>query len=165
MVIAMNIMKRSKGISLIEVLVTLVILSFGLLGLAGLQLYSLQTNNSALMRSQATFLVMDMFDRMRLNRKEALDGDYDFNANVNLTSGDDFDATIPTGTSLAEEDVNTWANLVSNTLPDGKGSIDCTNPGNSTCRVIVQWADTRGRYAGGKCATKDPACFVADTRL
>ncbi len=150
---------------MIEVLVTLLILSFGLLGLAGLQLYSLQTNNSALMRSQATYLVIDMFDRMRLNRVEALNGDYDFNEGVDLDDGSNFNDDKPSGTSVAEEDVNEWANLVANSLPDGKGSVDCTSLGDNMCRVIVQWADTRGRYTGEKCATGDPACFVADTRL
>jgi type IV pilus assembly protein PilV len=161
----MKSIKKHQGVSLIEVLVALLVLSFGLLGLAGLQMYSLQTNNSALMRSQATFLVMDMFDRMRLNRAEALAGDYDYNADVNLSSGSDFTDPKPTGSSVAEIDVAQWVDLIAESLPDGKGSVDCTGIANSDCRVIVQWADTRGRYNGAKCAAADPACFQAETQL
>ncbi len=167
----MQSMKKNQGISLIEILVTLLVLSFGLLGLAGLQMYSLQTNNSAYMRSQATYLVMDMFDRMRLNRSKASGGDYDFNAGASLVDhafDTDADALISgdyDAATVAQRDLYDWVNLIEDTLPGGAGSVDCTNPGNSVCRVAVRWNDTRGRYQGENCAVQDPACFIAESRL
>ena len=170
-----NQKRHIKGITLIEILVTLVIMSIGLIGLAGLQMYSLQTNNSALMRSQATYLVMDMFDRMRLNREAALNGDYDYNAGTEIdlnASGWGGLATdvlsgppATAGSTIASADIFDWTTLVSQSLPNGKGSIDCTNPGNNVCRVVVRWEDTRGNYIGNHCALNDPACFIAETRL
>jgi type IV pilus assembly protein PilV len=59
---------NSKGFSLLEVLVTLVILSVGLLGLAGLQAQGLRFNHFAYMRGQTSALAYAMSDRMRANR-------------------------------------------------------------------------------------------------
>lgn len=63
----MKIKMHMKGFTLVEVLVALLILSIGLLGLAGLQAGGLRSNHSAYLRSQAVMLAHDMADRMRSN--------------------------------------------------------------------------------------------------
>jgi type IV pilus modification protein PilV len=55
------------GFTLVEVLVTVVILAVGLLGLAGLQAVSMRNNHSAYERTQAVQLAYDMADRVRAN--------------------------------------------------------------------------------------------------
>ena len=72
-----NTRHRHRGFTLIEALVALVVLSIGLLGVAALQLASLQANYGASQRTQATFLAQDIVDRMRANRDAAVAGDYD----------------------------------------------------------------------------------------
>ncbi|WP_411728115.1 type IV pilus modification protein PilV [Methyloglobulus sp.] len=64
-------MTKTAGFTLIEVLITMVVLAVGLLGLAGLQSASLGNNQKAYNRSQATQLAYDMADRMRANRADA----------------------------------------------------------------------------------------------
>lgn len=59
---------KSGGFSLIEVLVTMLILMCGLLGLAGLQGVALTTQMEAYQRSQAIILVKDMANRISANR-------------------------------------------------------------------------------------------------
>src|SRR5437868_13009110 len=61
-------MKNERGVGLIEVLITVLVLATALLALAALQLRSLQFNHSAYVRSQANIMVYDIVDRMRLNR-------------------------------------------------------------------------------------------------
>lgn len=117
-----------RGFSLVEVLVALLVLSIGLLGLAGLQAGSVQANNSAYLRSQATVLAYDLLDRMRANRAAALDGDY--NRNI----GD----SVPSGSNLAEQDLASWLNTLGATLPSGDGSVDMEE---NRVTVVVQWAD------------------------
>ena len=59
------------GLSLIEVLVALVVLSIGLLGMAGLQVLSKQANFEAYQRTMATHLVDGMIERIKANPTEA----------------------------------------------------------------------------------------------
>src|SRR5699024_7298926 len=77
---------RMGGLTLIEVLVTMLVLSIGLLGLAGLQALMLYQHHSAYQRSQATILTYDIIDRMRTNRNAALNGDYDLNLTADTTT-------------------------------------------------------------------------------
>lgn len=58
---------RNKGFTLIEVLVSMVIMAIGLLGLAGLQTLSIKDNQDAYLSSQATALAYEMSDRIRAN--------------------------------------------------------------------------------------------------
>ena len=59
--------KNAKGFSLLEVLIALIVLSIGLLGIAGLQVTSKQTNFDAIQRTTATMLAQDIIERMRAN--------------------------------------------------------------------------------------------------
>jgi type IV pilus assembly protein PilV len=59
---------RSGGFTLLEVLVTIVILAFGLLGLVGLQTKMQLNEAEAFQRAQATLLLADMAGRMSANR-------------------------------------------------------------------------------------------------
>jgi type IV pilus assembly protein PilV len=59
--------RAQEGMTLIEVLVALLILSVGLLGAAALQLNALKYTDSARMTSQASFIAYDMMDRIRAN--------------------------------------------------------------------------------------------------
>lgn len=132
----MNRMKSlCLGITLIEVLVTVVVLAFGMLGLAGLQATSLRNNHSAFLRTQATYMAYDIFDRMRANRVEAVDNGF-----YNVTLADT--AANTSGTTLTEYDVNNWLAALGSSLPEGDGSINCDTATN-VCTVIVQWNDTR----------------------
>ncbi len=59
--------RHVAGFTLLEVLVALLVLSIGLLGLAGLQTFSLKFNAQSYQRTQATLLIDSMVDRMRAN--------------------------------------------------------------------------------------------------
>ena len=56
-----------SGFSLIEVLVSILVLMVGILGVAAMQMVSFQTNQSAYARSHAIYIAQDIFDRMRAN--------------------------------------------------------------------------------------------------
>ena len=74
--------RRSGGVSLIEVLVALVILSVGVLGLSRLQATQLRANNAAYLRTQAAIQAYDMADRMRANQAGVEAGSYDAIAGI-----------------------------------------------------------------------------------
>jgi type IV pilus assembly protein PilV len=66
-------MRSQQGLTLIEVLVTVVVLSVGLLGVAAIQSFSLQSNQAAYERTQATSLAYEFADFLRVNRAEVSD--------------------------------------------------------------------------------------------
>lgn len=127
-------MPRQNGFTLIEILVTVIVLTIGLLGLAGLQATSLSFNSTAYQRSQATNLAYDIADRMRANVVAARAGAYDVN----------FGFAAPGGATLAATDLREWRQALINALPAGTGSI--TQNGN-VFTVIIQWDDSRGQAA------------------
>jgi type IV pilus assembly protein PilV len=126
-------MKRDKGFSLIEVLVTLLITSVGLLGLAVLQAKSLQFNHGAYLRSQANILAYDIADRMRLNKDDARAGQY------NISMG----SSKPSASDLVTTDQNQWLTLIETSLPAGDGSVSCVS---NICTLTIQWREA-GRNA------------------
>jgi type IV pilus assembly protein PilV len=62
---------RNNGFSLVEILVTIIILTIGLLGLAGLQGRALTAQMESYQRSQALILIKDIGDRINANRLHA----------------------------------------------------------------------------------------------
>ena len=63
---------RSAGFSLVEVMVSILVLSFGMLGVASLLATSLSGSHTSSLRTQAIVLADDLADRMRANRATAV---------------------------------------------------------------------------------------------
>ncbi len=128
---------RAGGFTLLEVLIALVILSIGLLGIAGLQGVGLKSSHGAYLTSQASLLAYDMADRIRANPQDL--GTYDL-----FTSSDiDCAAALPT-TPLAEADLAEWACAVTELLPAGTGTIDGVEDattGTITYTIGLEWED------------------------
>jgi type IV pilus assembly protein PilV len=146
-----------QGFTLIEILIAVLVLSLGLLGLAGLQASSLRYNSAAAARGQATFMAYDIIDRMRANKTAAIAGGYDTNYGTAPSSGGSDCQTAGAGCSaaaMADYDLNQWrctlgkwtSNAFCNTLginrgllPDGDGAI--SRVGN-VVTVRVRWTET-----------------------
>ena len=69
--------RQQTGIGLLEVLVAMVVVSFGVLGLAGLQLSGMKQTSGGFNRTKALLFADDMVARMRLNPAGVLAGNYD----------------------------------------------------------------------------------------
>lgn len=70
------ILRQQAGLSLLEVLIAALVLSAGLLGLAGLQIAGMKTTHNSYQVQQATWLVHDLLERMRANRPGVVAGKY-----------------------------------------------------------------------------------------
>lgn len=146
---------RQLGFSLVEVLVAVLIVGVGILGVAGLQVVSLQQNRSALLRAEALQIGNDILDRMRANpltnyAPVALD-DAPPDATNCVTNACDRSA-------MAEYDIAQWKCSVNSnddsdvpyeictsfgiagSLPGGAASI---SKSNGVHEVIVEWASDR----------------------
>lgn len=111
-----------SGASLVEVMVSLLILSMGLLGMAALQGLGTQYGNRAYFRSQATVQAYDMIDRMRANPTAAAAGNYGQDP-VPTGYGTDCASHECTTAELADYDLVNWNKLNGELLPSGTGWV------------------------------------------
>lgn len=121
---------RQSGVTLVEVLITVVLVSIGLLGLAGLQLTSVRNSSSSNERFMATTLAQDIIERMRANRAGAIGPGKVYN----LAMG-----AAPGVGGVEGADLNAWKDALEAALPLGQGSVDVDN--NNVATVVVQWTD------------------------
>lgn len=145
---------RQNGASLIEVLVSMVILAIGILGIGALQVNSLKSNQSSYMRTQAVFHSQDIAERMRSNLAGFRNGSY--NDPAPLLDADCLAAAACTSAELAAHDVAEWEAGIAANLPmgsaavcldsspaDGTGAAPaCDSLGNGYA-VKIWWDDNR----------------------
>lgn len=133
---------RQRGFTLLEVMIALVIFSIGLLGLADLQIRSVDYNNGAYQRSQASFLISDIMDRMRANKDAALNGSYDIALGTNPPQADCSKSTSNCNSAAqTAADLYEWKQALA-VLPGGDGSVSHTTNGSTTTfTVSVTWND------------------------
>lgn len=145
--------QSKSGFTLLEVLIAMLILSFGLLGLASLQMFGLRNNQSAYFRTQATQLAYDMADRMRANTIAVSNNQY----NNQAETTDNCVTNFCTPAQMAGYDIAQWNSaLVNSGLPgvvgivcrdstpaDGSSTAPaCDNTGN-TYAIKIWWDDDR----------------------
>lgn len=131
--------QMQRGASLLEVLIAVVVLSFGLLGIAGMQASALRNNQSALERSQVVFLTYSILDAMRANI-DTTTTPYSLKTSEYVLTN--FTCEAPSATSLATRDLARWINNLHANLGDSAcGRITC-NAG--VCAVQIRWNDSRG---------------------
>jgi type IV pilus assembly protein PilV len=128
--------KASQGFTLLEVLVALVVLSIGLLGLAGLQATSLRNNTSAYQRSIATMQAYDIADRMRANLPAVKSGAYVING---IPAGA-VTCNPCTSTQIATIDAQEWNGANAALLAGGAGTVA---QGGNIFTVTISWSDDR----------------------
>nr|MBS0019732.1 type IV pilus modification protein PilV [Gammaproteobacteria bacterium] len=109
------------GFTLIEVLVAMLVLSIGLLGLAGLHAAGMRNNHSAYLRSQASLLAYDLADRMRANLPSVATGSYDNPASPAVDAN--CKGTGCSVTAMASHDVAEWRADLAVRLPAGEGVV------------------------------------------
>ena len=141
--------RRSLGFSLLEVLIAVVVLSIGLLGLAGLQFSALRANNQSYERSQAHLLVQEVADSMRINRTAAANGAYSIEPGVIPPAVDcqrDLTEAPCTQPQAAAHDLFRWHRRLRELLPGATARIFCSTaacgPG-AMHSVIVIWDEYR----------------------
>jgi type IV pilus assembly protein PilV len=121
--------QRTGGFTLVEVLVTVVVLALGLLGVAALQTVALKSSRTALYRSYATFYAYDIADSMRVNRAAAVAAAYNL----------DF-ANAATGGTVAGDDMAAWKTALDRDLPSGQGKVTVDGQGHAL--IEVRWSES-----------------------
>lgn len=132
-----GINRQVRGFTLIEVLIALVIMSVGMLGIAGLYVHSMQAGRTSVLRHNAVTLAGDIADRIRANPRAGaaygLAG-----ANNNCVDGG-IDCTIG---EMAANDIFLWDQQAAATLPNGQVNVVFNNgvvP--PTYQITITWTE------------------------
>ncbi|MDD4911722.1 MAG: type IV pilus modification protein PilV [Sideroxydans sp.] len=134
---------KQSGSSMIEILVTLIIVAIALLGAAGLQIYAMRVNQGGQFRSQAVFLASDIAERMETNKSAAINGSYALGNTGSVSAVSSACNTAACDpASLAAYDLNQWGNTITNLLPQPSWQINHSTTGNpSTYDIVIRWTD------------------------
>lgn len=99
---------RINGVGLLEVLITIVLLSIGFLAAARMQVEGLRFSQSAYYQSQAYFLANDMINRMRTNSDGVKSGKYDGISTSAEAVNPGCSTKACTPSEIAQQDVYEW---------------------------------------------------------
>ena len=114
-----NLVKRVGGFTLVEVLIALIILSVGMLGIAGLYVHSMQAGRTSLFRHHAVTLAGDVADRIRANPIAGINYEAAGADNNCVNGGVDC-----TRVQMAANDIFLWDQQAADTLPNGTIAVD-----------------------------------------
>ena len=153
----MKLNRKQSGLTLIEILISVLIISIGLLGVAGLHAYSLRNNYDALMRSHASALASDIADRMRANRTVALSDTRDYN----ILYSDGKPAITGTPPTVSLVDLNQWLTAIEAALPNGDGQVN-VDPVTRLATIQIRWGE---RDDDPRASLDDMVEFVTETEI
>lgn len=133
---------RQWGFSLLEVLIALLVLSLGLLGLAALQTFGLKFTYQSYQRTQATYLIGDIIERMRANPVGTRNNDYLIDMTGSSPApGRDCLTSACTATEMAQFDLDRWITTISSVLVQGRGEVSENASGAPLYNIRVSWRE------------------------
>ena len=123
-----------RGMTLVEAMIALLVISVGLLGIASLQLTAMSQNTSSLNHSKAVWLAYNMYDRIIANNDQfdnynGIDSDNNYNG--------DCMANTCTPAQMITADADEWTSLLDE-LPGGEGTVIANADG---LVITVMWDD------------------------
>jgi type IV pilus assembly protein PilV len=118
-------------------MVSLVVLSVGMIGIAALYGQGLGAGRTALYRTQAVNFAADMADRIRVNRLAGIN----YN-NAPQNNNCDAGGVDCVPADMAEHDLWTWRNQVAQLLPNGVGAVQVVDGIPPTYTISVTWQET-----------------------
>ena len=140
---------RQTGASLIEVLVSVFVLAFGILGIAALQAGALRNNQGAFEQSAAVFLTHSMLDAMRASMQPDASNPGAWLVRPGYVTGNFICQNSTAADMLVRNDLNRWLRNIRDNLNGGVtddvacGRIVCDASDPNLCTVSVRWNNNR----------------------
>jgi type IV pilus assembly protein PilV len=149
---------RQIGVSLIEVLVSVFVLAFGILGIAAMQAGALRNNQGAFEQSAAVFIAHSILDAMRASMVHDSENPGRLIVRQGYATGNLIcqDSQISSTDTLVANDLKRWLKNIRDNLNGGVaddnacGKIVCDVGDPNLCTVSVQWNNSRS--LGGNAA-------------
>ncbi len=135
--------RHARGVGMIEVLVSVMVLAVGLLGIAAMQSMALRGGQGSMESTQAVMATNSILEAIRANRTQA--DAY----NMAMTCG------TPSGGGVVGADKVAWINALKTTIGSGAGDtttcgriVGCDDANATNCAITVQWDDSRAGGSG-----------------
>ena len=125
--------RSERGFSLIEVLISIVVMTFGLLGISGLMMSGVNNATGSDLASRASQSASEIMDAMRANRENA----------ANYVTTMTTKSTDITGTTVADTDRVAWLKALER-LPGGEAEIQPVSNTTNTYTVLIRFANCIG---------------------
>lgn len=142
------VLKNQRGLSLLESLISLLVLALGILGLVAAQTRTLVETRTTNSRAAAIRQIVDLGERIKLNRSAALAGKYNIEKwglvqdsapdNCNIDDDEDDESEGVSINDAAACDVWQWRQSLQRSLPSGQGTITRISDTNQL-RIIIAW--------------------------
>lgn len=107
-----NSRNTQRGVGMLEILITVLILSIGFLAVAKMQVQGMRFSQSAYIEAQAYFMITDMMDRMRSNTDGVRAGFYDNQGTSDSATNPNCGVNYCDERKLAEQDLFEWSALL-----------------------------------------------------
>lgn len=153
--------KTQRGFSLIESLVSIVIMALGILGIVGVQMRTLADTQTGVRRAQAIRLIEDLSERAKVNPNALANiGQYVKGFGAPTAPSTDCKSVVCDSAQLAEYDVAVWKQAVADTLPLGDAAVfqsaDEATPANRRqLGVMLSWRENEADAAAAAVFTPD----------
>lgn len=141
--------RKERGFAMLESLIAMVVILFGVLGIAGMQMYAISNTENARYQSLAVVLASTMSTKMQSN--VAYWGTPPASITVNgstITNGPATYAgtcvnTVCTAAQMASFDLQNWGLAMAGGLPSGIATIACSTPAGapSICTLTIGWSE------------------------
>jgi type IV pilus assembly protein PilV len=129
-----------RGFSMVEVLITIVIMAFGLLGISGLMVKGIDNATGSDLSSRATQAANQIIDAIKASDTTTLEI-------YNVDLGDNA-SKFSSGTTQQDRDRSQWLTTLSR-LPGGDGSVGCSST-TRLCTITVQFRNCIGTLSGAE---------------
>lgn len=156
-----------RGVSLLEVLIALVILTIGVLGTISLETNGIRFADSSWIRSNAVGFIDTMAERMRVNPQGVLAGDYDRITGPVAVAPPACDGSVCTPDQVAQYDAAQWESEIAASLPGGYGQVSYVSNGSPRIyRITVLWGEPGAPPAANAACPYDTTkyCLSAQVR-
>jgi type IV pilus assembly protein PilV len=172
--------RSQAGATLIEILVSILVIAFGVLAMATLQSNAIKHQKTTEYRAIATLLASDLAERMRANLQAAKAGQYAWTNSTYTVLTEDLakagnpscgsvtttkdDATNKTSSAvsacsaddMAKKDLVEWRLRALNSLPQVSGHISAVS--QNTVDIWIAWVDPENKDSSGNTAAQDTEC-------
>ncbi|MDB5966560.1 MAG: pilV [Polaromonas sp.] len=163
---------KQSGVTLVEVLVSIMLMSFALLGMAAMQAQSLAQQTSATSRANISTLVADVTDRMRTNLTQSpgydtgvstptfsISSTWAGQTTVPSAPSTDCNASVCDAVTRASYDLTNWRRKVRAEIPQGSAQI--SGGAQTGVNITLMWFDKD--FRSGETARQSATCTAAMT--